>query len=584
MSIGKDWASFFDKQAKIGAGGSGKFATPVVTPEIFFRDWMGQPLFPEQLNAINAMFTEDCTDMKDDVNELLLLWGEGSGKDFLCERIMIYTAYWLVNLSSPHKYLGRAEGTPIDLVNTSVNEEHASNVFFKQFCDALQLVINPQTGHNWFEEQGMDLREGRDILTTQVRFPKHITAYSCNSVKYTAEGKNVLIGILDEIAEFKYDRAKKLYDNISATATSRFPKYHKVVLISYLRDEFDFMLSHWREVDNMPIGLKKKHYMSNKKTWEVNLNVTKEDYKDAYEKDPEDSARRYENIIPSKKNQKFLKEGQKITNAVRDFEGWPIISEHPNWSDDLNSETYQPWFRPYRTKEIATMELQYMKEPTEDLMRKITVLKDAHNTANYFIHIDLSKGNANDADFAGFCLMHTYQKSEDQVGYYVDLAVQLRPKENEIDFEDIRKFIFSLQDKGFAIAQVSLDGWNSVDFMQLLEKQGIQTKLVSMDRSMQPYNTLKDVLYQEILDYYYNPILLRELNELQVIDGKIDHPKESQERAKEEGRKQGSKDLADALGGAVFSAVSSSNSTGGAVSTQPTEDPENTIDAWLKKL
>lgn len=578
MSMGSEWSSFFDKQSQAKTPDS-KFLAPVAPPEVFFRDWMGQPLFPEQLKAIESMFTSDFLDLNDECQELLLLWGEGSGKDFLCERILIYMAYWLVNLHSPHKYLSRAEGTPIDLINTSVNEEHASSVFFKEFCDSLRLVINPRTGHNWFEEQGMDLREGRDILTSQVRFPKHITAYSCNSVKYTAEGKCVLIGILDEIAEFKYDKAKKLYDNLKATATSRFPKKHKVILISYLRDEFDFMLSHWREAENMPINLRTKYYMSNKKTWEVNLSVTKEDYQDAYEKDPEDSARRYENAIPSKKNQKFLKEGVKLTNAVRDFDGYPIISEHPQWSDDLNAEIYQPWFRPYRTKEIATLELEYMKVPTDDLERKISVLKDAHNTANYFIHIDLSKGAV---DYAGFCLLHTYQKSEEQIGYHVDLIVQLHPKENEIDFEEIRKFIFALQDKGFAIAQVSLDGWNSVDFMQLLEKQGIPVKLVSLDRSMQPYNTLKDVLYKEILDYYFNPILLRELNELQIVGGKVDHPKESQERAKEEGKTAGSKDLADALGGAVFSAVSSESSLGGAVVTQPSEHIEDSIDSMFK--
>ena len=577
MGIGSTWENFFDRQSKNNIS-TAKFIYKPVAPEIFFRDWMGQPLFPEQLNPINAMFTPDLEDLSTATNELLLMWGEGSGKDFLCERILIYVAYWLLCLKSPQKYLGRAEGTPIDLVNTSVNEEHASNVFFEQFCQAIKLVINPDTGKNWFEEQGMDIRTGQDILTTKVKFPKNISAYSCNSVKYTAEGKNVLIGILDEIAEFKYDKAKSLYTNLKATATSRFPGKHKIILISYLRDEFDFMNSHWNEVEAMPTSLRDKVYMSKKCTWEVNQTVTKLDYADAYEKDPEDSARRYENIMPSKKGAKFIKDGMRITNAVYDFEGSPIISETPYMSTNLNEEIFQVWFKPYYIKEIYRLEQEFALTPTADLRLKIDGLKEMHSNGGYYIHIDLSKGAY---DYAGLCLLHTYQKTESQVGYHVDLIVQLQPDGNEINFEQIREFIFKLQAQGFPIAKVSLDGWNSVDFMQLLDKRGITVELVSVDRTMQPYNTLKDVLYQEVLEYYYNPILLRELNELQLINGKVDHPKESPERLKEEGKRLGSKDLADALAGATFCAVSAGGSGNGCVVELGSNEPDDLLDKFF---
>jgi hypothetical protein len=735
MGIGSSWENFFDKQAKNTAA-TAKFIEKPTSPEVFFRDWMGQPLFPEQLNPINAMFTPDLENLNPDINEILLMFGEGAGKDFLCERMLIYVAYWLLCHKSPQKYLGRAEGTPIDLVNTSVNEEHASNVFFEQFCEAVKLVINPITGKNWFEEQGMDIRSGRDILTTKVRFPKNITAYSCNSVKYTAEGKNVLIGILDEIAEFKYDRAKSLYTNLKATATSRFPNYHKIILISYLRDQYDFMNSHWNEMEALPESLRRKVYMSKKATWEVNLMVSKADYADAYAQDPEDSARRYENIMPSKTGQKFIKNGIKITNAVYDFDGSPIISETPHVSTNINEETLQVWFKAFYIKEIYRLEQELALSPNSaELRAKIDALKDNHSGANYYIHIDLAKGAV---DYAGFCMLHTYQKTESQIGYYTDLIVQLQPDGNEINFEQIREFIFKLQSMGFPIAKVSLDGWscqlgtnkikllngttkrvdevtqkewiyafdsstnrivpaecnparktgenigcygllldngeqasftaehkilmlngtykrvidlipgdqirplefrekniwgggstylqvhqpsnktkkwqfvhkivsityigkkdvydlevpnyhnvglecgifahNSTDFMQLLDKRGIPCELVSLDRTMQPYNTLKDLLYQEILEYYYNPILLRELNELQIINNKVDHPKESTERLKEEGKRLGSKDLADSLAGAVFTASSAGGSGSGCVVELVPEEAEDKLD------
>lgn len=581
MGISKDWENFFDAQGQKSIIDT-KFAEVPVAPEIFFRDWMKQPLFPEQLNAINAIFTPDFKDITDSTNELLLMYGEGAGKDFLCERILIYVAYWLNCLKSPQKYLNRADGTPIDLVNTSVTEEHAANVFFKQFCEAIPLVINPNTGNNWFSEQGMDIRAGKDIQTSSVKFPKFITAYSCSSVKYTAEGKNVFLGILDEIAEFRYEKAKALYTNLKATCTSRFPQKHKVVLISYLRDEFDFMNTHWNAVENLPLHLRSKVYRSNKATWEVNLNVTKESYADAYEKDPEDSARRYENIMPKKTSLKFIKNGEKILKAVRGYDDFnPLISATPYISTDLNQEIFAPWFKPYMVKEIYDLEQEYMQSPTDLLKEKIELLKEAHSDAKYFIHIDLAKGAY---DYAGFALVHSYRKTPTIIGYYVDFVVQLKPEGNEVDFEKVRDFVYSLQDKGFDLTLVSLDQWNSTDFMQQLTKKGIPNKLQSVDRSLQPYNTLKDLLYQELISFYGNPILLRELNELQLIGGKVDHPKESMQRLKEEGKKQGSKDCADAVAGAIYAAIADSDTSSGAIADPGACGVPEDVDDMLDKM
>lgn len=580
MGFAKNWENFFEEQENKNAQIS-QFVAPVVSPEIFFRDWMRQPLSPAQLEAINAIFTADFTELSN-TNELYLLVGEGGGKDFLCERILIYMAYWLVNHRSPHAYLNRAEGTPIDLVNTSVTEEHAANVFFKQFCEALPLVINPATGHNWFEEQGMDLRQGKDILTSMVRFPKFITAYSCNSQRYTAEGKNVLLGILDEIAEFKYDKAKALFNNLKSTCTSRFPTNHKVILISYPRSEFDFMMTKWNEYETLPQGLRDKIFRMRKTTWEMNPKAKKEDYKDAYDKDPEDSAKRYECIIPKKNSLKYIRNGDKILSCIRsyDLNDVPIISDTPFVSTKLTEETFAPWFKPGYVKEMFDIELQLSnatlsKEEIDKLKLRLETLKEQHTAAKYFIHIDLAKGSY---DFAGFTLMHTYQKTESLTGYYVDFVCQLQPLENEIDFEDIQTFVDNLIAQGYNIANVSFDQWNSVGFMQHLSKAGVPNKEVSMDRSTQPYNTLKDMIYKGLLSFYYHPILVRELNELQMEDGKVDHPRESMQRYKEEGRKAGSKDVADSLAGTIFSASSEAAASSGACGSAPSGNAEDEDD------
>ena len=579
MGIRKDWEKYFDQQAQVIQGQGNKFEHTPVTAKDFFDIWLKQPLYPEQQAAIDQVFTPDYQDLSTTINEVVLFWGESSGKDFFTTRLMVYLGYWLNCLRSPQEYLGTVPGTPIDIVNTSVSESHASDIFFKQFCEALKLVINPSTGHNWFEERGMDLREGRDILNTKVRFPKNITAHSCNSVKYTGEGKNILLGVLDEIAEFRFDRARSLYSNLSNTALSRFPKHHKIILISYLRDEFDFMNTHYNEIEAWPPDSKARVYRSKRATWEVNLGRKREDYKDAYDKDPEDAARRFENTLPLRSNTRFIKEPDKILKCIKSFEGCtPLISDTPYYTLDLNDETFESWFRPYYTREIALLEEDYIKAPTDELKKKIELELERHRDALYFIHIDLSKGVV---DYAGFSLIHTYKKTLSQVGYYVDLIVQLRPKDREINFEDIRKFIFSLQDKGFPLAQVTLDGFESTDFLQILERRGIPCNLISVDRTMKPYTTLKDVLYQELILTYYNPILVRELTELIVIQNKVDHPKESSQRLQEEGSKAGSKDLADALAGSVFQAVTYGDSPEACASSGES-DPRDTLDRFFK--
>jgi len=579
MGIRKDWEKYFNQQAELTQVGRSQFDQTPVPAKEFFDIWMRQSLYPEQLNAINQVFTPDYRDLSTTINELQLFWGESSGKDFFCTRLMVYVAYWLICLRCPQEYLGTVPGTPIDIVNTSVSESHASDIFFKQFCEALKLVINPSTGHNWFEEQGMDLREGRDILNTKVRFPKNITAHSCNSVKYTGEGKNILLGVLDEIAEFRFDRARNLYSNLSHTALSRYPKHHKIILISYLRDEFDFMNTHYNEVDAWPPDSKAKVYRSKKATWEVNLGRTKLDYKDAYDKDPEDSARRFENVLPKRSNTRFIKEPDKILKCVRTFEGGtPLISETPFYTLDLNDETFESWFRPHYTQDIAQLEEEYIKTPSEELKKKVELELDRHRDSLYFIHIDLSKGVV---DYAGFSLIHTYKKTLSQIGYYVDLIVQLRPKDHEINFEDIRKFIFTLQDKGYPLGKVTLDGYESTDFLQILDRRGIPCELVSVDRTMKPYTTLKDVLYQELVSTYYNPILVRELTELLVIQNKVDHPRESLQRLQEEGTKLGSKDLSDALAGSIYQAVTYGDSPEACASTGD-PDPRDAVDRFFK--
>ena len=134
---------------------------------------------------------------------------------------------------------------------------------------------------------------------------------------------------------------------------------------------------------------------------------------------------------------------------------------------------------------------------------------------------------------------------------------------------------------GFDITKVTFDGFQSTMLIQNLEREGVDSAIISVDRSRKPYDTLKHLLYQGLVDIYYYPPLVRELKELIISDkGKIDHPKDSNQRLKEEGIKRGSKDVADCLAASVFNAVAQSSDVGPTIidPTDIADDADGAID------
>jgi len=547
-----------------------KFRSPVVPPKIFFEEWMKMPLFPAQYSLVNHIFTEDFQDWRTDINEIYLMWGEGAGKDTTCVRSTIYCLYWLTNLLRPQEYFESGPGTPIVFVNVSFKEEHAAGVYFRQLIAGLKRVKNPATGRNWFSELGMDLREGKDIQTRKVLFPNHIEAMSESSVRYTAEGKNVLLAVFDEIAEFRYDKAKALYTNLKNTAFSRFQKHYKIVAISYPRDPNDYFCTLFRERETLPEEEKRKVYTEVKASWEVRSKEgahpylikhrifrTKEDYRSRFNRDPEDATRRFMCKFPKSAGNRFFKRFDIVLERCIQFDRpYPYLKESEYFVTDssLLEMTWEPWFRPFYSYELFQVETKHSKEASEELSKLIKKERERHADSTYFLHIDLSRGIR---DYAGLALVHTYRYTDSVRGFYVDLLLQIKPEEAEIQFETIQKFIFYLtRQKGFPITKVTFDGFQSVSIIQTLNREGILADTISVDRTRKPYDTFKHIAYQGLINCYFHPVLVRELKELIVTEkGKVEHPKISMQRLREEGIKEGSKDLADALAGAIYSAA-----------------------------
>lgn len=128
--------------------------------------------------------------------------------------------------------------------------------------------------------------------------------------------------------------------------------------------------------------------------------------------------------------------------------------------------------------------------------------------------------------------------------YVVDFALRIEPPTGEqIFLGDVRQLVYELQEHGFYIMGVSTDDYQSADTRQQIRHvAGIPTVLQSLDRTTQPYDTLKGAIYEGRLEVYEYPAMLEELRALEYDRerGKIDHPR------------AGSKDVADGLCGAIY--------------------------------
>ena len=88
---------------------------------------------------------------------------------------------------------------------------------------------------------------------------------------------------------------------------------------------------------------------------------------------------------------------------------------------------------------------------------------------------------------------------------------------------------------------VTFDGYQSADSRQTLQNQRFTTGIVSMDRTTEPYQYLRDAIYDGRVSLPNHDKLREELLRLEfdARRQKVDHPV------------HGSKDLADAVAGVV---------------------------------
>jgi len=134
-------------------------------------------------------------------------------------------------------------------------------------------------------------------------------------------------------------------------------------------------------------------------------------------------------------------------------------------------------------------------------------------------------------------------------------VMRVRPKPgSEVPLYKIKLFLVELKNKDIPIAKITMDGFQSTNMRQDLVLQGFKSELLSVDRTKDPYDTLKNAILEERWTGPYNYVLERELKKLQDFGKKIDHPTIGTSSGHGKNKTEiPSKDLADACAGSIYS-------------------------------
>lgn len=248
-----------------------------------------------------------CAEELREITELIVMFGKGSGKDFLVSGILAWVAYIICCMNDPHAYFGFGQEEPIDLINVAINAYQANNVFFKKFKARLLNC-------SWFKKVTIQPKRYNEFQVTknQIRFYKNITAHSAHSEAGSFEGFNPLVVIFDEIGGFEFDKADECYKTLRSSAVSRYNNQTLLIFISYPRSQEDFLMTKYNQAreSNDP-----QVYAIIGKSWEVNPKISREALQKDYDTDPESAQTRYE-CVPPAYSEGLFKFPEKIDEVV----------------------------------------------------------------------------------------------------------------------------------------------------------------------------------------------------------------------------------------------------------------------------
>ena len=459
--------------------------------------------------------------------DLFLLLSKGSGKNTICQIAFLYIIYQLLCMRSPQEYYSKPLDDNIDIVNMATNARQAVNGFFNKFKAMVKSC-------RWFDNKWQE-------RTNDLRFDKFITLHSLHSRPESAEALNIIACVLDEVDSPDID-GEEMYNYLSGTVTSRYPELGKVACLSFARSADGFIMTHYNDSVTEKIAHSYSH------TYKLNNDlpdgVAANEFTIHWEED-EVVSYKYDNVLAAKYpayrvNPMMKLEDykmacyQNLDDAMMRF-----FAMAPDAEDDAFFKNH------HRLNEAFVMTNGYDSEIDE------TVLE---TDKPIYLHVDLARQNDR-AAVAG-AHVETFQQVQIGEGFssevkpiiHIDFLRYWTPSsKKDIDLSEIRDYIVSIS-KQYNIAQVTFDRWGSYDMIQYLNAIGITAVRNSLN--IQDYNEMHMALGESRLKGPYDELLIQELKDLILKNGKVDH------------RPGKHNDMAEAICGAIAGCIEKENSSG----------------------
>lgn len=497
--------------------------------------------------------------------EICVTGAIGLGKSTIAAISLMYSLYRTLCLKNPQSFYNLTQNAPIVFVCLNLTIDLAYSGLYSMIVEAIKL--SP-----WFCER-VDIRGKYEF---SISFPHNIQLICGSNTSHTI-GKNVLFAILDEVNFRNSPKGSKnsildIYRGIRRRMESRFLKQGRIPgflwLISSKNSDQDFMDQYIQS-----LKFNKSTIVIDKAVYEVKPPETyigekfkvavgdksKESYVISDESKIQEALDRGYRIIDVPVEYKVAFE-QDINDALKDIAGISSVSTNKlipyagriDVCFDSNRKS------PFYLEEIQ-LGLDSI-EDIKDFLDDLSILRRDIGKPR-FAHVDIGlKG-----DRLGLAIVHsskaitvdryTATGAIDKVSenvYDIDLLLTIKALPgNEIPLFKIREFFIWLSSYiGYKFKKISFDGFQSADSIQLLKIAGLESGLLSVDRSDIPYLNLRACILEQRLVGYYNSIVIEELRDLEYDRRakKVDHP-----IVKYDGS-PGSKDTSDALCGAVNNA------------------------------
>lgn len=400
----------------------------------FTKNVLNLELWPEQARILKEFYSSE-------KKELMLILGKKSGKTFMASVVALYEVYKLLLMTNPQRHYKILPSQTIYILNVCAGKGQAIGIFL----DFVKAMVKGSNFLKFFLSQVP--------LSDEVRFKKNIVIKSQSSSSRSSLGFACITVLFDELAWFLDTSGnasgKAVYQSLRPNINP-FGKDGKSVIFSSpgTKKGIFFELKEFAEKsENMMVF--------QKATWEMNPNITRNDLKEEFLKDPE--------------------------KAMMDFEGKFM---EPAGSG-LNSE-----------KIDACIKHEVIDINVKDWSKTMVIALDPGLKHDAYA---LAMGHKREGKIViDYC--HRWQGTS----------------ENPVQIEEVENHIRFLKEQ-FNVTLVCLDQHQSASTIQRLSKEGIPIEETHFTATYNVtiYNNLKEKINSEQIEFPKFPRLIAEMKAIQ---------------------------------------------------------------------